>query len=352
MARTLTRVPCDRCKAPQLDGAHVCGHDTAYVRDLIDEALDADWIGELHTNITLKAVTAGHRHHRGDDTVPLPVDLHAADVRRGILATLHGLAARLTAEWGRPVPAPRAPRLLPKPPREYEGPSCGWDECWHPVCVATRRHTRTPRDIEPGEAAVVPVLRHIRDHLDRVRFHAWADAFMSDIERVLWLARVTVDTTPERRYLGRCWMPTADPDGTTTIDCPTAIIAVVGAVTTTCRGCGHVWDVKARYDWLMREIRDNLATVDELAAFLPQALGAPIPKATIKSWTKRSLERRGTRDGIAVYRFGQAFDLAIRSLQWKARRETTAKKKRPTRAPKTVAALWTRHKQEWSLTCP
>lgn len=106
-------------------------------------------------------------------------------------------------------------------------------------------------------------------------------------------AMSVIDRPPGREYIGLCqcglslWAPKGD-------DVKEA----------TCT-CGLAYDVQECRDALAYRARSALVTVAEMAEM------GRIPINTIKAWVRRGrLQRRGeTKDGAALYRYGEALDL-------------------------------------------
>lgn len=263
-----------------------------------------DLFAELDTTIAQLAVI-GERVGPRTGGRPLPVNLHAADVRRTALQAIRSWSERFD-------------QFVP-PPLVTIGPQC-WDwECKHQVCQAMRAERRTQRLTTIRQAC-----KTIEAQLAGLRVDPRITELHQVIGRACQAVRAEVDRPADKVYAGPCWKPLRP------CDCPghqktnehldgcpglcnTELYTKPGAAHATCPACGTRYDVKERRAWLLAAANDKLWPAWEIAQALPNLIGKDINRQTLHSWRrrKRLIPKGWALDGTELYRVGDVIDLAV-----------------------------------------
>lgn len=129
---------------------------------------------------------------------------------------------------------------------------------------------------------------------DSLILRAEAGNMAIGLHRLLRRARWLIDNRPERAYVGAC------------SSCDTALYAPRDLAVVECPDCGTQWEAEVLRDALNADLADTLLTVTELAILLR------LPRSRISMWASRGRmePKGGNRDGVRVYRYGDALTLA------------------------------------------
>lgn len=154
-------------------------------------------------------------------------------------------------------------------------------------------HTQIRRLIERCHAA------HVHDSAS-IAAHEWAAETLHNLRRASAHATRVIDRPADRTFAGPC------------DECGRDLYAKPDATTVDCTTCGLTYDVRARREWLLRVIDDQLATATEIARALT-SLDLPVTSERIWQWRHRDrIEQRGTdRRGRPMYRVGDVVTLLI-----------------------------------------
>lgn len=122
-------------------------------------------------------------------------------------------------------------------------------------------------------------------------------------------ARRTIDRPADRIYLGPC------------DDCEEDLYTGLKAEQVVCE-CGRPYRVEDRRAWLLRGLREHLATASEIAAGIGDLYGQPINRGTIHQWHHRNrLHEHGTtREGWPLFKVGDVLNLASKQVAGPTRR--------------------------------
>jgi hypothetical protein len=244
---------CPGCARPTADAALCAACTTSLLADL---ALIPGLAAELEITRT-KQDHIGDPSTRGSQNIPLgyrPMALEIADVLHITLTT-----------WAREVAAAAGSSPLDVPAR-------------HPATLAV----------------------WLAEHAEHARHLAEAGHLAEEVGYAVRQARRAIDRPPDRAYVGPC------------DDCTADLYAHPRAEHTACQGCGAVYPVAARREWLLAALREHLATAGEIALGVGDLYGQPVTRKLINLWHHRKHlpERGSTRDGWPLFRIGDVLDLA------------------------------------------
>lgn len=136
---------------------------------------------------------------------------------------------------------------------------------------------------------------------------------IDEVTAALVQARRAIDRPAERRYVGRCGalIETLDVDGTPEpLTCPQQLYAYADRADVTCPCCGTTWDVHARQDAMLAELRDHLLPAADIARAV-DGLGVDLTVERIWQWKRRGVLAPTTADGRGrpLYRVGDVLDV-------------------------------------------
>lgn len=164
--------------------------------------------------------------------------------------------------------------------------------------VAEERGQELPvPDRRAGEHPVAVAATWLVGQLDWLRHRSYAEEALGGLEAAARTIVRGADRPPEQVIVGAC-------------ECGTALYAIAGAATATCRACGAKWDVERSRDILRKHLDGMLATAAEIAVMAlhlhPDARRHKV-RHLINVWASRTqITRRGlSRDGSPTYRVGE-----------------------------------------------
>jgi hypothetical protein len=138
-------------------------------------------------------------------------------------------------------------------------------------------------------------------------------------------ARRVIDRPADRTYLGRCGALVeiditayADPAPVAVaVDCPHELYAPVDRPDIDCPRCGTAWNVRARQDTLLAQLREHVLPAVDVARAV-DGLGTPITPEVIRQWKRRGVltpaadeqgRPRADERGRPLYRVGDVLDV-------------------------------------------
>jgi hypothetical protein len=127
-----------------------------------------------------------------------------------------------------------------------------------------------------------------------------AGQLVDEIGYAVKCARRAIDRPGDRIYAGPC------------DQCETDLYTGHKANTVKCQACGAQYPIKERREWLLRGLREHLATAAEISQGIGDLYGQPINRKTINQWHRRNrLKEHGrTREGAPLFKVGDVLDLA------------------------------------------
>lgn len=244
---------CPGCGAGVADNA-LCG--TCTERLCGDLGLVPLLARELEV-IQAKQDRIGEKGPRGSSEVPLGFRPMASEIADVLHMTL--------AVWARHVAQAQGMPLLDVP-AEHPVPLAVWLSYWR----------------EP--------IRHL----------PVAGQLVDEIGYAVKCARRAIDKPGDRIYAGPC------------DQCGEDLYAGHRSDTVKCKGCGALYPIKDRRVWLLKGLREHLATAAEISQGIGELNGQAINRKTINQWHRRDrLKERGrTRDGWPLFKIGDVLDLA------------------------------------------
>lgn len=276
-AARVTAPHCERCDAPLPDMAYLCSRCAAVLRSAL---LDVpDLVDELATTTARLGRTGSNGAASGAER-PLPVDLVAGDVARGLVNTVTTWARYVAEQRGMPLP-----ERLPRP--GITGPACR--TCGHLTCMVIR----TGRPVDPASLAACWLIWHA----EWLRHRREVGELVDELDRAVGMARRVIDLPVPHWYAGRC-------------ACGADVYARPGAAVLQCRGCGTTWDAAERREWLLDLAADVLGHAEWISRAIT-ALGQPVTAAMIRGYAHRGrlLARGQDRAGRPIYRVGDVLTI-------------------------------------------
>jgi hypothetical protein len=152
--------------------------------------------------------------------------------------------------------------------------------------------------------------------LDWIARHPNGPQCVDELTAAIRQARHCIDRPAERRYVGVCNGTTLDADGLAVI-CTQELYALGDHDTVECPRCGATYDVRARQDAMLNQIRDHVLTAADMARAV-DGLGVDITFDRIRQWKRRGqlapvLDEAGNPradiHGRPLYRVGDVLDI-------------------------------------------
>lgn len=152
-----------------------------------------------------------------------------------------------------------------------------------------------------------PMARFLYGHLPAFRRLDDVYDLKEELSRLTGRIVRSINSPLERVYAGKCSVDTE------TGECPQELYAVRGKTWMQCPRCGFRHEVAARQEIMRQAAEDILMTAKELEAALPNLMGVPLKRATLRSWKNRGrLEAKSiTYSGEDLFRTGDVLDLAV-----------------------------------------
>jgi hypothetical protein len=153
--------------------------------------------------------------------------------------------------------------------------------------------------------------RWLTTHRIHLLRHPAFDEAIGQIRQAVKQARWAIDLPAETWYAGPCNTPLIDAEGAETGEvCAADLYARHGAPKIVCRSCRASHELAYRFDWVMGEACNHLASPAEIARAM-SGFGAKISAVTIRVWAHRGrITSKGTdRNGQPTYRIGDVLEL-------------------------------------------
>lgn len=156
------------------------------------------------------------------------------------------------------------------------------------------------------------------NHVEWIRHYPQGHEAVQQITTAVAAVERTVDSPPEKYYLGPCWQPDeTSPTGECTADLYADAQPRNGITGTNvlCPRCLHPHPIEERREWLREHMHDQLATATE-ASRAAGILGLAVTPERVWQWKSRGrITTHGTRQAgkkaLPLYRIGDILDLAI-----------------------------------------
>ncbi len=170
-----------------------------------------------------------------------------------------------------------------------------------------------------GHSPAVVSLRHgayVLDGLDWISRHPDGWVVVDELLAAFGQAWRAIDRPVERRYAGVCHSFTAEQRiqsaifGVDIDTCSTPLYAMSDSDVVECPGCGTVYEVQARRDAMLEQLRDHTLTAAEMSRAV-DGLGVDVNADRIRQWKRRGLIAQAGLDQRArpLYRVGDVLDI-------------------------------------------
>jgi hypothetical protein len=164
---------------------------------------------------------------------------------------------------------------------------------------------------------------YLRQHaLNWIAAHPDGPQIIDELTAAIRNAHRCIDRPAERRYIGICGalieitLPTL-PAAVMAADCPEQLYALGDHEHAECPRCGTKWDVRARQDAMLNQLRDHVLNAADMARAV-DGLGVDLTPERIRKWKSRgliapALDRNGNPradvHGRPLYRVGDVLDI-------------------------------------------
>lgn len=167
------------------------------------------------------------------------------------------------------------------------------------------------------------VASYLLDALDWVTRHPDGAQVVDELTAAVVNARRTIDRPADRAYVGRCSTPLDATDLTGALAaaaCSQELYALADRTHITCPRCGTTWDVRARQDAMLAELREHVLPAADIARAV-DGLGVPITAERIWQWKRRGVlapaldehgRHRTDMRGRPLYRVGDVLGVVAR----------------------------------------
>jgi hypothetical protein len=147
-------------------------------------------------------------------------------------------------------------------------------------------------------------LAFVGEDVNWVRRHPQAGEMLAKLGTAVKDAYRAIDRMQDRQYLGQCLYTEGE------LTCHAEIWAKPGAHQVTCTQCGITHEVGERRAWLMRQAKDQLFTVREIAQVIGSYGELRITESTIRSYISTGqLVYHGKAEGSGLVRLSELLDV-------------------------------------------